>query len=119
MPQTPERRREYRTKNKKRLAEYMREYRAKNKKRLAEQRREYEAKNKERRREYGAKNKERIAEQRREYKVKLSDGYVRSLITQASALTARDIPIELVELKRIQLIIEREVRNNERNSTAK
>jgi len=65
---------EYRQKNKERIAEYKKEYKQKNKERIAEYSKEYKQKNKERiaecDKEYYQKNKERIAEYSKEYKQK-------------------------------------------------
>jgi hypothetical protein len=65
---------EYKQKNKERIAEYAKEYRQKNKERIAEYDKEYKQKNKERiaeyKKEYNQKNKERIAEYAKEYKQK-------------------------------------------------
>jgi len=61
---------EYRKKNKEHLAEYGKEYKQKNKERLAECAKEYYQKNKERVKEYRKKNKERIAEYHKEYQQK-------------------------------------------------
>ena len=38
---------------------------------------------------------------------RLSDGYIRSLITRGSALTAADVPQPLVEAKRAHLLLKR------------
>jgi len=50
-----------------------------------------------------AKNKEGVA--------KLGGAYVRSLLTAHSPLTAKHIPSEVVELKRAQLKLRRQVKN--------
>lgn len=65
------------------------------------------------RRYYGAhpeKKREAVKRSHRRTRANLSDGYVRSVLTEGSALRAADIPNELVELKRCQLKIHRLLR---------
>ena len=64
---------------------------------------------------YRAENKDkakaRVAKYCAEARESLSDVYVAKVITERSSLKAADVPPELITLKRIQLQITREIRN--------
>jgi hypothetical protein len=59
------------------------------------------------------KYKERMANSAKKYALELTDAHVRKIITNKSGgLLAKDIPQELIELKRKQLLLKRKIKNN-------
>ena len=58
-----------------------------------------------------AANPKKFAAKNKAYRADLGDGYVRGMLTQRSRLAPKDIPQGLVEVKRLQLLIKREVRD--------
>ena len=68
------------------------------------------------------KNPEGIAAMRRrgyeKHVTELSDGYVKRVLVFGNNLKPADIPQELVDVKRIQIKIQREIKNAKRNATA-
>ena len=118
--------REYRIKNSAHIKARLKAYRAANKARLAAIRLENYKKNKDvllsrnrkyrstdrgkaYRREYRRKNTQLFAAYAEKARYNLSDAYVRQILTQRAALTAADIPIELVELKRAEIKLKRTI----------
>ena len=78
--------------------EYQKEYKAKNKERIKEYRAEYEA-----------KNKDRSKERHKEYRLQLTDGIVRKYLQ--GTLGPVEITPELIEMKRSQILMYREIKN--------
>jgi len=108
-----ERGKEYRAKNKDKLKEYraknkdkFKEYRAKNKDKL----KEYRAKNKDKFKEHRAKNKDKFKEYKKEGTVKLSNVYVKGML-RTSGIKKHQITPELIELKKQQILLYREIKN--------
>lgn len=57
-----------------------------------------------------AKNHDHIIKKRNEKIIVLSDEYIKGLLTACTTLTAKDIPQELIELKRLELQINRKIK---------
>jgi len=100
---------------------YQKEYYLNNKENIEKQQREYRINNKEYIKkhsiEYRINNKEYIKKQRRECVKRLSDSYCSAQLMQrikgiGCKLTSKDIPQELIELKRVQLQIHRLTKTN-------
>jgi hypothetical protein len=127
---------QYRQDNKERLSAYAKEYYATNKEKLREwQKEHYEAsketvliKHKEWReanaelckeigKKWRAKNKEKLTQQRKEYapiwapKRKDSLSYAKQNLKRGTSLRNKDIPKELAEVKRLQMRIQRELKD--------
>jgi hypothetical protein len=64
-------------------------------------------------RAYFSSNHERIRHLSNSRTNDLADSYVRSLLTERSSLTAKDIPQDLVELKRAHLKLHRTLKDNQ------
>ena len=92
------------------IKKYNKEYRLKNKYKENKYRKEYRLENKDNDKQYRKKhyfkNKKKINEQHKEYRLKnkedLNDRYVKSLFR---SLKTEDVPQELIELKREQIIM--------------
>jgi hypothetical protein len=131
-----ERIKQYKQDNKERLSTYSKEYYATNKEKLREgHKKHYEtnkekvlAKHKEWRevntelcketsKKWRAENKEKLTQQRKEYapiwapKRKDSLSYAKQNLRRGTKLRNKDIPIELAEVKRLQMRIQRELRD--------
>ena len=97
---------EYWAKNKDKFKERGKEYRAKNKDKL----KEYRAKNKDKFKEHRAKNKDKFKEYKKEGTVKLSNVYVKGML-RTSGIKKHQITPELIELKKQQILLYREIKN--------
>jgi hypothetical protein len=106
--------REFRKKNPDKCREYYRKNREKNREKIRVTSKKYYEKNKDKINEYGKerreKNPEKIREIRKVYIENLPEKYVIKQITQGTGLSASSIPQELIELKRVQIQITRELR---------
>jgi len=113
----------YATRNRKKLSENNKEYRKKNRDKYNSWARKYFKKNRSIISERANKKynnddffKKRALENTKKSMKKLreniSDSYVKSLITRDSLLTSKDIPLFLVEIKRMQIILKRELKND-------
>ena len=117
---------EYKEKNKQKIKESWAKYRESNKDKLRESSLKYSENNKEKIKESNAKSKAKNRERMKEYWVKyharnkykeqayykdrrknLVDRYVISLIRKKSSLKVKDIPKSLIEAKRMQILINR------------
>ena len=124
----PEKRKEYKRKydlaNKEKIAKRNKESRLNNKEKFAERKRKWRLNNKEKIKEYELKNKEKIAKRQKEWAINnkeqlilyrmneknnLSDTYVKRLITARSPLRFRDIPQDLVALKRTEIQMKKHI----------
>jgi hypothetical protein len=70
------------------------------------------------RKEWRQRNPEKVKESNQKHKYKkaicsknLTDSYVKSQLTKRTPICNKEIPQELIELKRIQMLINREIRN--------
>lgn len=63
-----------------------------------------------------AENKGLCKKYRDTYTAGLADSYIRALITNRTLLKASDIPMEMVEVKRLQVQIKREIKRREANA---
>ena len=102
--------RRYLAENRKTVNQYKRRYYGKNKEAAAERGRLYRAKNKEAIAERRAKNKETIAERQRRWRAEARSSYLKSLASRSTGLPRKDIPVELIELKRLTLKAKRTCR---------
>jgi hypothetical protein len=104
--------RKYRENNKEKVAEYDRKYRENNKEKVADKQRKYHENNKEKRAEYGRKNrednKEKTVERKRRGRESLCYGYIKDMIR--AQLGVKNPPQELIDAKRVQLRISRELK---------
>ena len=98
---------------------YQAKWKRSNKARISQYMKEYYQKHKDERREYmplwRKENGDKIKQYSKKYWAKniktLTDQYIRSLLTaNGCTLKQSDIPQELVELKRAQIALEREIR---------
>ena len=129
---------QYRQANKEKIKEYSKKYyqankekrkkyRQANKEKIKEQKKKYRQANKEKEKEqkkkYYQANKEKILEYSKKYcqdnRNKLADPYVIDIIRHQtnSMLKAKDIPQELIELKRNSLILKRKIKDNGKKTT--
>jgi len=101
-------REEYRLKNKDKIGKQKKEYRLKNKDKIGKKQKEYDLKNKDKQKEYNLKNKDKLGKQREEYRLKnkdkITDVYIKSLLS-GRGITSADVPQEMVEVKREQIIM--------------
>jgi hypothetical protein len=127
---------QYKQDNKERLSTYSKEYYATNKEKLREWQKEHYETNKEKvlakhkewrevntelcketSKKWRAENKEKLTQQRKEYapiwapKRKDSLSYAKQNLRRGTKLRNKDIPIELAEVKRLQMRIQRELRD--------
>ena len=111
-------RKKYYEANRQRITEHSLTYYRENKEHCAKIQKKWREKNKEGIAEYNKKyrvaNKEYHLEYSNNYNLKcrniLSPYYIKKLLSQNSVLKFSDIPIKLVEVKRIQMQIERELK---------
>jgi hypothetical protein len=108
----------YHKENRDKEMEYQRKWRQKNPDKVRQQsKRRYEKnpdKAREKSKKYREKNLEKCIEKNKRYRDELADLYVICQIKQGSGLTASEIPQELIELKRVQLQITRELRESKK-----
>ncbi len=116
----------YREKNKKKIQEKDRRYIQENKEKIADRDKIYVTGNREkvtarrakhyeenrlaqiaRTKAWQAANKERLTQRRRSESEKLTDSYIRHVLSSRTSLSNSDIPSELIPLKRLQLLITR------------
>ena len=103
----------YGTENKRKLKERNKNYRTENKVKEKERNKKYYEENKgklkERNKKYYEENKEKLKEYQAEHKDKLSDSYIKKLLSKNSPLKPKDFndQPELIELKRLQIQTER------------
>ena len=98
------------------IKEYHKEYQIKNKDKIKDIKKEYGIKNKDeikrRIQDYQNKNKKKIKEYHKEYNIKnkyeIKDVYVKHLI---KGIKSEDISPELIEMKRIEIAMKRELKN--------
>ena len=127
---------QYRQDNKERLSAYSKEYYATNKEKLREWQKEHYETNKEKvlakhkewreastelcketSKKWRVENKEKLTQQRKKYapiwapKRKDSLSYAKQSLRRGTKLRNKDIPIELAEAKRLQMQIQRELRD--------
>ena len=93
--------------------EYKRKYDLANKEKIAKRNKESRLNNKEkfakRQKEWAINNKEQLILYRMNEKNNLSDTYVKRLITARSPLRFRDIPQDLVALKRTEIQMKKHI----------
>ena len=69
--------------------------------------------------QYRTLNAEKVTQWKKNQKIKsieiLSDNYIKELIIQHTELSFSDIPQPLIELKRKQLLLKRQIKNNDKN----
>lgn len=82
----------YRIANRKQLREYQDGYRKTNRKRLVAEKEQW-----------AKENRELIYKRKAERRDMLTDSYIREILSLRSPLSAKDIPQELIEVKRSQL----------------
>lgn len=101
----------YRATNKEKVADTEKRWRAANKEKIAEKFKKWCAANKERRdanqKRYRATNKEKVRYWRKKSRVEISDHYTRSLL----GVKKGEVPKELIELKRLQITLIREIKS--------
>jgi len=61
------------------------------------------------------KGKSKIYKRDKSYRESITDAYIKRLAIQKSNLSYSDVPQELIELKRKQLLLIRQIRNNDKN----
>jgi len=108
--------------NKKKIKKYNKQYQQANKEKIKEHRKQYYQANKEQIKEYNKQyyqaNNEQIIEQKKQYDQdninKLGDTYIKDIIRKQTngMLKASDMPEELIELKRNNIILKRKIKDN-------
>ena len=105
----------YRENNKEKIASIHKIYYENNKEKINAKCKIYYENNKEKMTSkckiYRENNKEKINAIHKISRENLSDSYVKELLTVKSGLSCKDIPHELIEIKRVQLLIERHIKN--------
>lgn len=100
--------------NKDKIKELSAKYRENNKEKIKECQAKYRAKHQERIMEYRKKyhliNKDKSNGHRKEQARNLADSYVMDLIRSGTSLKYKDIPSILIEAKRIQMLINRTIK---------
>jgi hypothetical protein len=107
---------EYNKKNKEKIKEvkqiyykkYLKEYRRKNKEKIINSERKNRDKNRE-------KINNRVRLNAKKNAITLSDTYIKDIISNKNHIKHSDIPIELIELKRSQILLTREIRKQNEN----
>ena len=122
-----EQQKQYGQANKGKFKERMKKYYQTNKEKLKEKKKEYYQANKEKlkekQKEYRQANKKKLKEKMKKYRQgdrdKLVDSYIKSIINKQTngMLKAKDIPQELIELKRNNLILKRKIKDNGKEAT--
>jgi len=105
----------YRENNKEKITAQSKIYCEKNKESIRAKHKIYRENNKEKmtskHKIYYENNKEKITSKRKIYRENLSDSYVKELLTGKSGLSCKDIQQELIEIKRVQILIKRHIKN--------
>ena len=104
----------WRAENKDNVRKQIAKYYLENKDKIKEINVKWRAENKDKLRKNAAKwkaeNKTKYYEYHAKYRENLADGYVAGRIIQGTILKAKDIPIELIEAKRMQIMIHRKIK---------
>ena len=122
-----ERQKQYRQANNEKMKQYNKQYYQANNEKMKERQKQYRQANNEKMKQYNKQyrqaNKEKIKEQRKQYRQddrnKLADSYIKDLIRNQTngMLKAKDIPQELIELKRNNIILKRKIKDNGKKTT--
>jgi hypothetical protein len=123
--ENPDKVKQYRAAAKPRAQEYMREQYWKDPESARLKVRQYKAANREtvkaKKKEWNSSNREHLRAYYNSKSAQLTDSYIRNKLSknskQKEILASGDIPQALVELKRVQILIQRELKNEKRRST--
>ena len=110
----------YRKKHPERMAAYEIKHYKENKKKIDEYQKKYREENKDNAKKYRETHKDEICNTSRKSWKKgydeLSDSYIKKILTSLSVLTAKDIPQELIELKRLEIKLKRGLKDGEKDN---
>jgi len=120
---TLEHNKQYRQANKEKIKERKKKYYQANKEKTLEHSKQYRQANKEKieqyNKQYRQANKEKLKEKSKDNRNKLVDPYIKTIISKQTngMLKAKDIPQELIELKRNNIILKRKIKDNGKEAT--